>query len=168
MPTCASTRRALPRRRRASCSSSCARPRRSTTRCPTRRDRSSRSPLVASGSARPSAIMTDRQLHRRLATFYFAYFLMLGGIAPFFSLYLNKLGFTGVEIGTLLALMPLARVIAPPAWGWLADHHGSRRPLVRKTTAAAALSCAGLLFAQSYGSLFVVILLLNIFWCAAL
>jgi PPP family 3-phenylpropionic acid transporter len=112
--------------------------------------------------------MDQQQLHFRLASFYFAYFLMLGGIAPFFSLYLNKLGFSGVQIGILLALMPLARVVAPPAWAWLADHQGSRRPLVRMTTAAAAVSCAGFLFAKSFAGLFVVILLLNVFWCAAL
>jgi MFS transporter, PPP family, 3-phenylpropionic acid transporter len=110
----------------------------------------------------------QRQLRFRLASFYFAYFLMLGGIAPFFSLYLNALGFSGVQIGTLLALMPLARVVAPPAWAWLADHQGARRPLVRMTTAAAAVSCAGFLFARSFGGLFLVILLLNVFWCAAL
>jgi PPP family 3-phenylpropionic acid transporter len=112
--------------------------------------------------------MGQRQLRARLAAFYFAYFLMLGGIAPFFSLYLAHLGFSGVEIGMLLALQPLSRVIAPPAWAWLADHQGSRRPLVRMTTAAAALSCAGLLVAKSFGGLFVVIVLLNAFWCAAL
>jgi PPP family 3-phenylpropionic acid transporter len=112
--------------------------------------------------------MNQQQLHFRLASVYFAYFLMLGGIAPFFSLYLNKLGFSGVQIGILLALMPLARVVAPPAWAWLADHQGSRRPLVRITTAAAAVSCAGFLFAKSFAALFVVIVLLNVFWCAAL
>jgi MFS transporter, PPP family, 3-phenylpropionic acid transporter len=112
--------------------------------------------------------MNDRQLRSRLASFYFVYFLMLGGVAPYFSLYLNKLGFSGVEIGILLALMPLARLFAPNAWAWVADHHGRRRALVRLTTAAAALSCAGLLVAKSFGALFVVILVLNIFWCAAL
>jgi len=112
--------------------------------------------------------MNQKQLHFRLGGFYFVYFLMLGGVAPYFSLYLRKLAFDGVEIGTLLALMPLARVFAPNAWAWIADHQGQRRPLVRMTTAAAALSCAGLLLAKSFGGLFVVILVLNIFWCAAL
>jgi PPP family 3-phenylpropionic acid transporter len=112
--------------------------------------------------------MNQKQLHFRLGGFYFVYFLMLGGVAPYFSLYLRKLAFDGVEIGTLLALMPLARVFAPNAWAWIADHQGQRRPLVRITTAAAALSCAGLLLAKSFGGLFVVILVLNIFWCAAL
>ena len=44
---------------------------------------------------------------------------MLGRGAPYFSLYLKKLGFSAVEIGTLLALMPLARVFAPTAWAWV-------------------------------------------------
>ena len=95
--------------------------------------------------------MNQKQLHFRLAGFYFVYFLMLGGVAPYFSLYLRKLGFSAVEIGTLLALMPLARVFAPTAWAWIADHQGARRPLVRMTTAAAALSCAGLLVANTFG-----------------
>jgi MFS transporter, PPP family, 3-phenylpropionic acid transporter len=112
--------------------------------------------------------MNQKQLHFRLATFYFVYFLMLGGVAPYFSLYLRKLGFSAVHIGVLLALMPLARVFAPTAWAWIADHQGARRPLVRMTTAAAALSCAGLLVANSFGALFAVILVLNVFWCAAL
>ncbi len=112
--------------------------------------------------------MNQKQLHFRLAGFYFVYFLMLGGVAPYFSLYLKKLGFSAVQIGILLALMPLARVFAPNAWAWIADHRGARRPLVRMATAAAALSCAGLLVANSFGSLFAVILVLNVFWCAAL
>lgn len=112
--------------------------------------------------------MNQKQLHFRLAGFYFVYFLMLGGVAPYFSLYLKKLGFGAVQIGILLALMPLARVFAPNAWAWIADHQGARRPLVRTTTAAAALACAGLLVANSFGSLFAVILVLNVFWCAAL
>ena len=70
--------------------------------------------------------MTQKQLHSRLAGFYFVYFLMLGGIAPYFSLYLSKLGFSGVQIGTLLALMPLARVFAPQCLGL--DRGPQRRP----------------------------------------
>jgi len=112
--------------------------------------------------------MTRKRLYLRLAGFYFVYFLMLGGFAPYFSLYLRKLEFSAVQIGMLLALMPLARVFAPTAWAWIADHQGSRRPLVRMTTAAAAVACAGLLVAKSFAWLFVVLLVLNLFWCASL
>jgi PPP family 3-phenylpropionic acid transporter len=112
--------------------------------------------------------MTPRQLHVRLAAFYFAYFLMLGGYAPYFSVYLKRAGFDPVEIGILLALAPATRIFAPTLWAWIADHHGHRRLLVRLTSAAAAVTCAGLLFAERFGTLFTVLLMLNVFWSAAL
>ena len=42
--------------------------------------------------------------HRRLAGFYFFYFAYLGAFAPFFSLYLDGVGRSAVEIGVLMAL----------------------------------------------------------------
>jgi PPP family 3-phenylpropionic acid transporter len=112
--------------------------------------------------------MNQRQLHSRLALFYFTYFLMLGAFAPYFALYLKSLGFSSFQIGALLALGPVARIIFPPLWAWAADHGWGRGRLVRIATAAATLICAGLVFARSFPWLFVVLLMLNIFWCAAL
>jgi len=112
--------------------------------------------------------VTRRSLHLRLSLFYFAYFLMLGGYAPFFGLYLKSLGFASFEIGTLLALVPVVRSFVPALWAWAADHQGERRHLVRWTTAGATVACAGLLLGSGFWWLFVVLLALNIFWCAAL
>ena len=107
-------------------------------------------------------------LYLRLSGFYFAYFLMLGAFAPFFGLYLKDLGFSSLEIGVLLAIVPVVRTALPTVWGWIADHYGHRRALIRFTSVAAALVCAGLLAGTSFGWLFAVLLLLNVFWCAAL
>lgn len=112
--------------------------------------------------------MNAKQLYLRLSGFYFAYFLMLGAFAPFFSLYLKELGFASVQIGMLLAIVPVVRMALPTAWGWLADHYGQRRALIRATSAAATLACAGLLLGESFGWLFAVLLLMNVFWCASL
>src|SRR4051794_41933598 len=101
--------------------------------------------------------MLQKQLRLRLATFYFAYFLMLGGVAPFFSLYLNSLGFSAVQIGILLALMPLARAVAPPAWAWVADHRGGRPPLGRPSAASPRAGCARALFRTTPGAPFAAI-----------
>jgi PPP family 3-phenylpropionic acid transporter len=111
---------------------------------------------------------TQRSLHLRLSLFYFAYFLMLGGYAPFFGLYLKRVGFASLDIGILLALVPVVRAIAPPLWAWAADHQGERRHLVRWTTAGATIACAGLLLGTGFWWLFAVLLVLNAFWCAAL
>ena len=59
--------------------------------------------------------------YRRLAGFYFFYFAYLGAFAPFFSLYLDGVGLSAVEIGVVMALPPVTRIVAPHLWGWLAD-----------------------------------------------
>jgi len=69
--------------------------------------------------------------YRRLAGFYFFYFAYLGAFAPFFSLYLKSVGISAVEIGMLMALPQLSRIVAPHVWGWLADRSASRLAIVR-------------------------------------
>jgi PPP family 3-phenylpropionic acid transporter len=112
--------------------------------------------------------MTQRALYFRLSLFYFVYFLMLGAYAPFFGLYLKTLGFASFDIGVLLALVPVVRAFVPTLWAWAADHQGERRHLVRWTTAAATIACAGLLLSTGFWWLFLVLVVLNIFWCGAL
>ena len=109
-----------------------------------------------------------RSLYLRLSGFYFTYFLMLGAFAPFFGLYLKSLGFTSLEIGMLLAIMPVVRTVLPTVWGWIADHFGHRRALIRLTSIAATVISVGLLLAVGFGWLFSVLFFLNVFWCAAL
>jgi PPP family 3-phenylpropionic acid transporter len=112
--------------------------------------------------------MRTNALYLRLSLFYFVYFLMLGAFAPFFGLYLKALQFSSFDIGVLLAIVPVVRAAFPPLWAWAADHQGQRRHLVRWTTAAAAVACAGLLLGEGFGWLFGVLFVLNVFWCAAL
>ncbi len=108
-------------------------------------------------------------LYLRLSSFYFAYFLMLGAFAPFFGLYLKDLGFSSLEIGVLLAIVPVVRTALPTVWGWIADHYGHRRALIRldqrRRRRSSAPACCS---RTSFGWLFAVLLLLNVFWCAAL
>jgi PPP family 3-phenylpropionic acid transporter len=112
--------------------------------------------------------MSGQQFYLRLSAFYFVYFLMLGAFAPFFGVYLKALGLSSFQIGVLLGIVPVVRAVFPALWGWLADHQGQRRHLVRLTTAAAALACAGLLLVRSFGWLAAVLFVLNVFWCASL
>jgi PPP family 3-phenylpropionic acid transporter len=112
--------------------------------------------------------MTQSALYFRLSLFYFVYFLMLGAYAPFFGLYLKTLGFASFDIGVLLALVPVVRAFVPTLWAWAADHQGERRHLVRWTTAGATIACAGLLLSTDFWWLFLVLVVLNVFWCGAL
>ena len=76
----------------------------------------------------------------RLSAFYFAFFAHAGAYVAYFPLYLASRGLTPAEIAWVLALPPLARTFAPPAWGWLADASGAHRAIVVFSCAAIAVA----------------------------
>ncbi len=108
------------------------------------------------------------RFHLNLSAFYFFYFAYLGAFAPFFALYLTSVGMSAVEIGVLMALPQLTRIVAPHLWGWLADHDGKRLGIVRAAGAAGTLAFLGVFFGESFAWLFVVLLAMTFFWSAAL
>jgi len=81
--------------------------------------------------------------YRRLAGFYFFYFAYLGTFAPFFSLYLDGVGMSAVEIGVLMSLPGLSRIVAPQLWGWLADRGASRLRVARLAGVAGTIAWFG-------------------------
>ena len=103
----------------------------------------------------------------RLGAFYFAYFAFVGGFAPYFSLYLQSLSMSAVQIGTLLSLMQLMRIFAPNVWAGLADRSGARMVLLRVALAACALAWCGLFFVFSFWGLFAVLCFVSFFSSAA-
>ena len=106
--------------------------------------------------------------YRRLAGFYFFYFAYLGAFAPFFSLYLEAVGMSPVDIGLLMALPQLTRIVAPHLWGWLADRGPSRVRIVRLTGLAGLACFLGVFAGTGFGLLFAVLLTMTFFWSAAL
>lgn len=66
----------------------------------------------------------------RLGGFYFAYFAYLGAFTPYFSLYLDRLGLSALEISVVIALPQMVKVFAPALLGWLSDTRGARRPFI--------------------------------------
>ena len=55
-------------------------------------------------------------LFGRLSNFYFWYFAFVGAFAPFFSLYLQRRGFSPIEIAVLLGISPTLRIVVPFFW----------------------------------------------------
>ena len=70
--------------------------------------------------------MQPRSPHT-LSVFYFTAFALLGAYLPYFTLYAESLGFTGLQIGILAAAIPLGKVVFGPLWTYLADRLGSRK-----------------------------------------
>jgi len=69
------------------------------------------------------------------------YFLYYGSNAawfPFFNVYLQQLGLSGLQIGALAGLRPAVTVVSQPLWGVIADLWGRRRTLLLTTLLGAA------------------------------
>ena len=82
----------------------------------------------------------------RLSAFYCAFFAYAGAYVAYFPLYLASRGLSAVEIAWVLALPPLVRIVAPGAWGWLADRTGAHRRIVAFSCAVTAVAFALLPF----------------------
>lgn len=84
--------------------------------------------------------MTRRSAALRLAGFYAAIFIAVGIHIPFWPLWLAERGLTPSEIGLLVAVGYLTRLIANPTIGHWVDHRGDRkRPLLILSMAAALI-----------------------------
>jgi PPP family 3-phenylpropionic acid transporter len=106
--------------------------------------------------------------YRRLAGFYFFYFAYLGAFAPFFSLYLDGIGMTAVEIGVLMSLPQMTRIVAPHLWGWLADRGARGLRIAQVTGVAGTIAWLGVFAGAGFAWLFAVLLAMTFFWSAAL
>jgi len=67
----------------------------------------------------------------RLASFYFCYYFAFGVWLPFSALYFSNKGFDAQDIGILVGMTSVTRIIAPNLWGWLADKTQRRMLIVR-------------------------------------
>jgi PPP family 3-phenylpropionic acid transporter len=105
--------------------------------------------------------------HWRLSAWYFFYFAYVGAFAPYFTLYLQSLGFSAWDIGILMAAAPVMRALAPAFWGALSDRSGRRLPIVRFSAVATAAAFMVFFFVQGFWGVLAGIVLNFFFWTAA-
>ena len=104
----------------------------------------------------------------RLSSFYFFYFASLGILVPYWSPYLKSLGYNSLTIGSLVAILPATKLLAPYIWGWLADHTRRSMLIIRITSILALLSFALVFVSQQLWWLAFAMLLFSFFWNATL
>ncbi|GMR03917.1 MAG: hypothetical protein BMS9Abin22_429 [Gammaproteobacteria bacterium] len=83
-----------------------------------------------------------------MSGFYFFYFATLGAFVPYGGLYLKSIGFTPVDIGYLIALLMIFRIVAPVIWGWIADYHERRMQVVRLAAFLTVVAFSGVFFGE--------------------
>lgn len=106
--------------------------------------------------------------HWRYSLFYFLYFTSLGALVPYWSVYLDDLSFSALEIGQLLATLGITKIFAPYIWGWVADKTGQHIRIVQITSIIACLLFLPLVWLDSYWSILIFMVLFSFFWNAAL
>jgi MFS transporter, PPP family, 3-phenylpropionic acid transporter len=104
----------------------------------------------------------------RLSGFYLFYFASLGAMLPFWGPYLKARGFGPAEIGELMAVIMVSKLIAPNILGWIADHTGHRMPIVRLASLLSTLCFVGVFYAEGFWWLALVMMLFSFFWNASL
>ncbi len=87
--------------------------------------------------------------YRILTTVNFLAFIAIGINSPLLTLYLQGLGAGFALISVILTSTILVALISNPAWGWLADRLGRRKPLYIVALAGAALGYFWLSMATS-------------------
>lgn len=102
----------------------------------------------------------------RFALFFFAYYGYVGVFSPYASLFFADKGMATAQIGVLMSLMQVMRIIGPNFWGWVADHSRQRILVLRMTALAALTSFLGMFFGQTFVEFFVVMAIINVFTSA--
>lgn len=86
-----------------------------------------------------------------LSAVFFMVFAAFATCMPLYSLFLKRVGLSGVEIGIITGLIPAVMIVSQPVWGLIADLFGKRRALIW-CLAVTAVLC--LVFLLKLGFLF--------------
>lgn len=103
-----------------------------------------------------------------LSSLYFLYFCVVGGLVPYWGLYLQHLGFNGQQIGLLLAAPMLTKILLPSAWSRLAYASGKPHRVMQLGILGATVCFAMIALQQAFGALCLWLLLYSSFWNAVL
>ena len=80
--------------------------------------------------------LAARQLALRMSIFYGVSFFVNGFYGPYFGVWLRSVGLSSGYVGLILSLPSFARMVAGPAFAFLADRSGKHRRVVQALTIA--------------------------------
>ena len=102
-----------------------------------------------------ASVSTSRLWAAKL--YYFMFFAAIGGIAPFFNIYLSNQGLSGAQIGLLGSLPPIAALLANPFWGAVADRWRIQRGVMALCTLGAGLLTLPFLWVTDFVPLLILV-----------
>ena len=102
------------------------------------------------------------------ALFYALYFALLGCIAPFWGLYLQHLEFSASDIGLLMGMFGVVRILAPNIWAAQTRHFNSTLHMIRLAGLLTVVSFTLIFVARDLVWVAVVMMAYGFFWAAML
>lgn len=118
--------------------------------------------------AKRSASITSSSNRIVLGATYFFYFGLLGIFAPYVGLFLDNRGFSSVQIGNLLALVALVRILGPNIWASIADKTGKVGEVLRLGCLLACVTFLLIYLVKDYSWISLTFCLMMMFWTAVL
>jgi PPP family 3-phenylpropionic acid transporter len=97
------------------------------------------------------------------AIFFFFYYAYLGVLGPYFTLYVDQLGFTAIQISFIMAMPQMTRILGPIFWGWLADFRQDRIGIMRITGMISLAIFVGIFFYKAFLGIALWMFLINTF-----
>ncbi|TYK64956.1 MFS transporter [Colwellia echini] len=104
----------------------------------------------------------------RLSSSYFFYFALLGLTSPYLALFLDGSGFNSRQVGEIIAIMTVTKIVAPTLWAILADITAKPLLIMRLGVFLALFSFALLYWFTTYWPLTFSLALFTLFWTAVL
>jgi PPP family 3-phenylpropionic acid transporter len=104
----------------------------------------------------------------RLSAFYLSYFAILGAMVPYWTVFLRARGMSALEIGQLMAVGTLTRILAPWASAWVGDRKPRRIVMVGVCALLMTLIFCGMFVVRGFWPVALVTAAFGFFWNAAL
>jgi PPP family 3-phenylpropionic acid transporter len=95
--------------------------------------------------------------------FLFCYYAHAGTWSTYATLFFADKGMTVAQIGVLMSMIQVLRIVGPNVWGHVADHYDRRVLVLRMAGFAALAGFSGFFFGSSFGHFMLAMIILNLF-----
>jgi len=95
--------------------------------------------------------------------FLFCYYAHAGTWSTYATLFFADHGMTIAQIGVLMSMIQVLRIVGPNVWGYVADHYDRRVLVLRLAGFAALAGFSGFFFGSRYAHFLLAMVVLNLF-----
>lgn len=97
------------------------------------------------------------------ALFLFCYYAHAGTWSTYATLFFADKGMTVAQIGVLMSMIQVLRIVGPNVWGYVADHYERRVLVLRMAGFAALAGFSGFFIGGTFGHFMLAMIVLNLF-----